>query len=142
MVHRRITRAFLELLPLAGVVATDPVFAPSRKNDKPGRAISEQHALARVTVVCTPQPSARTPGRLRSPRERPSPDSDEMDSDEGNGELAALFEALKSLLAQIDERLVRQATIDALDRRVLGNPLGGSGDAQCSSGTRPSCRPT
>ncbi len=56
--------------------------------------------------------------------------SDAMD-DEGDGsaELSALFTQLKALLDEIDSRVNRQATIDDLDRRAQGNPLGGSGDA-------------
>ena len=59
--------------------------------------------------------------------------SDAMDEGEGgdsNAELQALFTQLKALLEEIDGRINRQATIDDLDRRAAGNPLGASGDAQ------------
>jgi HK97 family phage major capsid protein len=58
--------------------------------------------------------------------------SDEMDAEGGDSsaELNALFTQLKALLDEIDQRITRQATIDDLDRRASGNPLGGSADAQ------------
>lgn len=60
--------------------------------------------------------------------------SDAMDDgDEGgdtNTELTGLFAQLKALLDEIDSRITRQATIDDLDRRAAGNPLGTTGDTQ------------
>jgi HK97 family phage major capsid protein len=58
--------------------------------------------------------------------------SEAMDEDGGDAsaELNALFSQLRGLLDEIDQRITRQATIDDLDRRAQGNPLGGSGDAQ------------
>ena len=56
--------------------------------------------------------------------------SDAMDEEgDSSAELSALFTQLKALLDEIDSRITRQATIDDLDRRASGNPLGGSGDA-------------
>ena len=61
--------------------------------------------------------------------------SDAMDGDGDNGgngdaELQALWAQLQGLIGEIDSRITRQATIDDLDRRSAGNPVGGSGDAQ------------
>lgn len=59
--------------------------------------------------------------------------SDAMDDDDGGGnddaELTALWTQLKALLEEIDGRISRAATIDDLERRAAGNPLGGTGDA-------------
>jgi hypothetical protein len=42
------------------------------------------------------------------------------DAGDGNGELAALFAALKGLLDEITARITRQATVDELERRMTG----------------------
>ena len=53
--------------------------------------------------------------------------SDDMDGDGGDSsaELQALFTQLKALLDEIDGRINRQATIDDLERRMAGTPVGG-----------------
>jgi hypothetical protein len=65
---------------------------------------------------------AAVPGAIRRT-------SDAMDEEgDSNAEPLALFTQLKSPL-EIDARMTRQATIDNLNRRASGNPIGGSGDA-------------
>lgn len=53
---------------------------------------------------------------------------DEPGADDNQAELQNLFSALKSLLDEIDGRVNRQSTIDDIERRAAGVPLGGSGD--------------
>jgi HK97 family phage major capsid protein len=67
--------------------------------------------------------------QVRDTIKRVSDEMDDADGGDGNAELQALFAQLKALLDEIDSRVKRQATIDDLDRRAAGNPLGGSGDA-------------
>jgi hypothetical protein len=57
--------------------------------------------------------------------------SDQMDAADGgngDGELAALFAALKGLLDEITARITRQATLDDIERRADGTPLRDGGD--------------